>query len=119
MRTSQKKLSSEEEKRIKLEFATLLADIKNPNEMSEFLDSFLKKNEFLGLSKRASVIKLLAKGYPYEVVQKSLNVSSATVSSIANFDNEKVLTKVLQKFEIDEWAGKLAKRIIKVFTVSP
>jgi uncharacterized protein YerC len=117
MRTSQKKLSSKEEKRIKLEFATLLTDIKNPNEMIEFLDSFLKENEFLGLSKRASVIRLLSKGCSYEMVQKTLNVSSATVSSIANFGNEKILAKIIQKFEVDDWAGRLAKKIIGFFPI--
>jgi len=113
MRSSQKKLNGQKEKEVKLDFATLLADIKNPNEMNEFLDSFLKETEFLGLSKRTAIIRLLSKGYPYEFIQKTLNVSSATVSSTTNFKNDKVLAKILQKFEIDDWAGKIAKKIIK------
>lgn len=117
MRNSQKKLDSQKEKEIKLGFATLLADIKNPNEMNEFLDSFLKETEFLGLSKRMAIIKLLSKGHPYELIQKTLNVSSATVSSTANFKNDKVLAKVLQKFETDEWAGKIARKIVSMLSL--
>ncbi len=116
MRNSQKKLSLKKEQEIKLSFSTLLADIKNPKEMNDFLDSFLTKGEFLGLSKRVAMIDLLAKGQSYEFIQKTLSVSSATVSSTANFKNDKVLAKVIEKLEIDEWAGELAKKIIKLFS---
>jgi len=108
-------LSKKKDREIRTNFATLLADIKNPIEMHEFLESFLSDNEFLGLSKRIAIIKLLAKGLSYEQIQKNLNVSSATISSTANFKNDKVLAKIIQKLEVDDWAGELARKIISFF----
>ncbi len=116
MRSSQIPLSKKKDREIKTSFSTLLSDIKNPNEMIEFLESFLSDNEFLGLSKRLAIIKLLAKGHSYEDIQNNLNVSSATVSSTANFKNDKVLAKIIQKLEADDWASDLSKKIIKFFT---
>lgn len=115
MRNSLKKLDSEKEKEIKLNLATLLVDINQPIEMYQFLDSFLKETEFLGFSKRLEIIKLLSKGKSYEKIQEQLNVSSATISSTAEFKNEKILKIIIKKFEIDEWAEKIAKKIGRVF----
>ncbi len=114
MRNSLKKLSKKKESEIKLDLATLLADIKNPLEMNEFLDSFLTETEFIGLSKRISIIKLLSKGDSYEEIQEKINVSSATISTTANFKNDKILEKVINKLNIDEWASKLAQKINKL-----
>ncbi|MBU0974151.1 hypothetical protein KKD03_00420 [Patescibacteria group bacterium] len=116
MRSSQIQLSKKKNREIRTNFATLLADIKNPIEMHEFLESFLSDNEYLGLSKRLAILKLLAKGHSYESIQDALNVSSATISSTANFKNDKVLAKVIQKLEVDDWASDLAKKIISLFT---
>lgn len=115
MRCSQIQLNKAKDHKIKNNLATLLSDIKNPNEMREFLESFLSENEFIGLSKRITIIKLLAKGFSYEQIQKDLNVSSATVSSAASFEDDKVLAKIIQKFEVDDWASNLAKKIIKFY----
>ena len=115
MRSSQKKLSRAQEERVKLRLATLLADIRNPKEMQQFLESFLTESEHLALSKRISIIKKLSKGESYESIQQSLSVSSATISSTANFENEKVLSMIIEKLRIDEWAGNWAKKLLNIF----
>lgn len=114
MRNSQAKLDKVQENQIKIDFATLLADIKNPKEMYQFLDSFFKEAEFLAFSKRIAIIRQLSKGHSYKKIQKLLKVSSATISSTADFKDEQLLSKILKKISIDEWAGKLAKKIIKI-----
>lgn len=109
-------LSKKKDHEIKTNFATLLADIKNPIEMHEFLESFFSNTEYLGLSKRLAILKLLTKGYSYESIKNALNVSSATISSTADFKNDKVLAKIIQKLDADDWASDLAKKIIKFFS---
>ncbi|MCB9812995.1 MAG: hypothetical protein H6772_01180 [Pseudomonadales bacterium] len=108
-------MSNQKEKEIKLILATLLADIKDPKEMYIFLDSFLKKNEYLALSKRIAILKYLAKGFSYKKIHKDLSVSSSTISAMTNFKNEKILSKILEKFDVDDWSARITKKIFNIF----
>lgn len=110
------KLQIKKELEIKNTLSTLLADLKNPNDMSEFLDSFLTKNEYLSLGKRITVIKHLANNRSFDFIKKDLLLSSKLISEASSFKNDKILAKVIQKIEIDDWATKLSKKIIKIFS---
>jgi len=94
----------------------VIADIKNPDEAKEFLDSFLGKSEQEIIARRLSIAYLLSKGKTYSFIKKNLAVSSTTVATIAKQINKGRGFKVaLEKIQADEWAEKWAKKINQMF----
>ncbi|PIY80779.1 MAG: hypothetical protein COY80_01160 [Candidatus Pacebacteria bacterium CG_4_10_14_0_8_um_filter_42_14] len=90
---------------------TLLADIKNPKAMEEFLQSFLSKAELAQLSKRLEVIGRLKSGESYEFIQKQLGVSSATISGLSRIQDTNIIKEALKLISIDKKATKIASSI--------
>ena len=90
---------------------TLLSDIKNPKAMEEFLGSFLSKTELNQLSKRLEVLSRLKSSDSYEVIQKKLGVSSATISGLSKIQDTNIIKEALKLISIDKKATRIANSI--------
>lgn len=62
------------------ELAKLLAKVKNPKLMDEFLEAILTPDEFDDIVIRWQIIKQLAKGVPQRKIAKTLGVSIAKIT---------------------------------------
>jgi uncharacterized protein YerC len=104
MQTSSQALKKETEENILIQLATLIADLKNPIETEQFLKDFLTETEFSVLAKRLAIFQMLKKKFSYQVIQDTLKVSSATISSVAEFKHTLGARVAEQKLTAEEWA---------------
>lgn len=76
---SRKKLNKKIYQKIGDEFVQFVLDLKSSSEAKSFLTNLLTKTERIMLAKRLAVIGMLFKGYSFEAIQQTLQVSPATV----------------------------------------
>lgn len=57
----------------------VLADVRKPDEMKEFLGDFFTKTERLMLAKRLALAVMVIKKYDIDIVKKVLHVSTGTI----------------------------------------
>ena len=116
MQISKKKLTPKVKKQVYDLFYKVVADIRNPQEAKEFLESFLGNNEKEAISRRLAIAYLLKNKKTYAHIKDYLSVSSTTVASIAReMNKEKGFEVAFKKIQADEWADKWAKKITQVF----
>jgi|AntAceMinimDraft_14_1070370.scaffolds.fasta_scaffold35708_2 uncharacterized protein YerC len=111
MQTSSKKLSKKNKQNITEQFITLLSDLRHPDECEYFFKSFLTKTEQSVFTKRLGIVWMLNQKESYKNIKKKLNVSSATISSVARQMDEKGTQLIVDKMRVDDWAGRWAKKI--------
>jgi uncharacterized protein YerC len=116
MQVSRKKINPKVKKQVYDMLHKVVADLKNPMEVKDFLDSFLGENEQEVISRRLGVAYLLNKGKTYSYIKKNLNISSTTVATVArDIKKSKGFKIALQKIQADEWADRWAQKITQVF----
>ena len=76
---SRKKLNKKVYQKIGDEFIQFVLELKSTSDAKSFLTNLLTKTERIMLAKRLSVIGMLIKGYSFEAIQQTLQVSPATV----------------------------------------
>ncbi len=111
MQTSAQPLTHSTDAEITIQFATLIADLKNPVESEQFLQDFLTPTELSVLAKRLAIFKMLKKQHSYQTIQDTLKVSSATVSSVAEFKQSLGARIANQKLTGEEWARSVTTTI--------
>jgi uncharacterized protein YerC len=112
MQTSSQPLQHAKEQRLITQLSTLLADLKNPIESEQFLRDFLTETELSVLSKRLAIYQMLKERSSYQTIQKELKVSSATISSVAEFRSSIGAKIIEQKLTVHEWAERTTERIL-------
>lgn len=91
----------------------VIGDLKSPFEIKEFFDEFLSPVEQIMLAKRLSIALLLAKGYDYAAIRKTLRVSPPTISRVAlslrymGKGYKRVVEKLLREEKIAEFFQKV------------
>jgi uncharacterized protein YerC len=116
MQVSRKKINPQVKKQVYDMLHRVIADLKSPAEVKDFLDSFLGENEQEVISRRLSVAYLLNKGKTYSYIKNSLKISSTTVAAVArDIKKSKGFKIALQKIQADEWADRWAQKITQVF----
>jgi TrpR-related protein YerC/YecD len=113
MQVSPKSLNSKVAQTIKEQFLTVLCDLRNKNELKAFFEDFFTETEQIVLIKRLAIADMLKKGRSYEEIKKLLNVSSATISFVAEGLRKKGIQVALGKLDEDEWAEKLMQKFPK------
>jgi uncharacterized protein YerC len=88
-----------QEEAIKEQFARLLADLKKPEDIHEFLQTLLTETEYSMLARRIEVLRRLHGKEPYAKIQKELAVSSATVAAVAQLLELEFMQMVLKKLD--------------------
>lgn len=111
MQTSNIKLDSQLETRLKEELAIVLTELKKPDLMLEFLSAFLSETELLVFAKRLAILQRLHENYSYEQIQKDLAVSSATISSVAQIKDSSISEKAIEALDVHTWAEETADKI--------
>ncbi len=82
----------------------VLADAKNDADMEIVLKALLKESEILTIAKRLAIAVFLDKGQSYDHIRDTLNVSSATIASVAENMNKKGMQMALTRVKAEEWA---------------
>jgi TrpR-related protein YerC/YecD len=112
MQVSKKKINPKIEKQIFGLFYQVVNDLKNPQEIRDFLAAILTKTELEAVVKRLAVAHYLDSGRTYENIKKSLAVSSATIAAVQEqIAKGKGFGLALEKIKAEEWADKWAKKI--------
>ena len=114
MQISKKQINPNLKKQIYQFLYQVLADIHSKKEAKIFLKEVLTNTELEMLAKRLGVAYYLDKGRTYSNIKTSLNLSSATISAVAEqMRKGKGFRIALEKIKAEEWAGKWAKKISK------
>ena len=97
---SKSKLPNETLQEITSAFLFVLTDIKEKDDMSQFLNSFLSKTERLMLAKRLAIVYLLNEGFEETKISQLLHVTQSTISLLKlKFENnqtgyQKAISKI-------------------------
>ncbi len=83
MHVSTQKLSPKRKQDLTKQFCFALSKLDKPDHIHSFLKDFLSSSEYLALSKRLHIAKMLDDGASYELIAKRLKVSTATISAVA------------------------------------
>lgn len=111
MQISAKNLTGTTEADILKQLYRLLADLRTPHEVAEFLSCFMTDTERLVFAKRLAIAWLLEQGFSYEEISKQLNVSSATISSAAELRHQPQMTGAYRKLFLATWTNRLSRKL--------
>lgn len=76
-------ISKEVEERVFEVLSEVISGLRLRSDINDFLEDFLSPIEKIMLAKRLSIALLLAKGYDYQAIRKTLRVSPPTIASVA------------------------------------
>lgn len=110
MQTSAKQVAQDTTNQIEQQFFTVLSQQSTPEQMKTFLDAFLSETEQTVLCKRFAILKLLSEGKSYTVIEESLKVSSATISSVSKLLQDTAIQALLKDMEAEEWADNMSSK---------
>lgn len=116
MQISSKKLTKKQSQEIFSRLHFLLAQQKNPNEVADFLATFLTETEHLVFAKRLTISYLLSQGKSYTDIKKELQVSSATISSVAQDMKNPSIQKAINTINITRQANDWYKKVKKIWS---
>jgi len=77
---SQKRVKKDVFKRMSNEFINSVAFLKTRPEIKGFLNELLTPTERIMLAKRLVIILMLQKGYPFNIIERTLKLSPSTVA---------------------------------------
>ncbi|MFZ5376147.1 MAG: Trp family transcriptional regulator [Patescibacteria group bacterium] len=112
MQTSNQSLDKQVQRKLEDQFFTLLADLTHPKDQEKFLRDFLTDTELSVFSKRLAVIKMLNEEKSYADIKGAIQVSSATISGLAETKHKPGLKLAISKMKFDNWVEKFLNRII-------
>ena len=115
MQKSSKNLSNHLQESLFYQLTTVVADLHKSYEVDEFLKSFLTPTEQVVLAKRLAIARMLEAGYSYEEIRAELQVSSATIASVAVVMPSAGIQLALKKLRLDDWADKIASKVVSLF----
>ncbi len=115
MRLSKVKVNPHLKKELFQTLHKTLADLKNPQDIKDFLEAFLSGTEHETLAKRVAVSYWLDKGRSYTNIQNNLKVSSATITNVQKaYSRQKGVKLALSHIKAEEWANVWAEKIKKL-----
>lgn len=114
-RASKFQLNNKQVKEITSHLLYLISSLNNQNEINDFLENFLTKEEKLMLSKRLVLLMMLKKRYSPSIIKDALHLSYETIRIHQNqLDSkneifENMLKKLLQRQKTRELFEKINK----------
>jgi uncharacterized protein YerC len=112
---SSKKLKENVEKDLTGAFCQLLSEIRTPKEAHQFCEAFFSPSEMSMLMKRLGIAYELEENKPYLEIQKELNVSSATIATVAMRLHLPGYKKALSLLHTAFWAKNWSKKLLRPF----
>jgi uncharacterized protein YerC len=110
MHVSAKQLSRKHTQQIHSDLTTVMAHLHGEKEVAQFLENFLTETEYTILAKRLAIAVLLSAGKSYQEIKTTLNVSTATISSVAEHKETPGFKLALQKITDNNWAEQILAR---------
>ena len=101
-------------------FLTTLTHLKNKEEADQFISDLLTPTEKIMLSKRLAISFLLERNYDYRSIQKTLKVSTGTITAVnmsrklGSEGYKKVVTKIMRKETLVKF---LEESVIKLLSI--
>lgn len=118
MQLSKQLVDPKVDKQIRNVFFQVVADLRNAEEASVFLQDILTDAELIAIAKRLAIGLQLANGHSYDGIRRQLKVSSATIASIQEkLAHEGGFRLALRKIEADKWANQMTGKIMGWFGV--
>ena len=90
-------ISPKERYKIIGEFLEIVTQLKNRNEVSDFLIGLLTPSESLMLARRIQIAKLIIQGKSYESIRRELGVSYQTINSVEKWLSEEKYREILER----------------------
>jgi len=117
MQISKKNVNEKIKKKIFRSLYQVLADLKNPHDVEQFLTDALSKTEKTVLAKRLGIVYYLSKNKSYDSIRQDLKVSSATIANVQKWMDQggEGLLLALKTIEADQWASELSDKIMVSF----
>lgn len=106
-------ISKAVEKRIFEIFFSTIVNLRSSEDVASFLEDFLTPTEKMMLAKRLAVAVMLAKGYDYREIRKTLKVSFHMVANVNLWlkykgkGYQKVIERILREEKIGEFWQKV------------
>lgn len=97
------------EKRMFEIFKSSISDLRNSEDIDDFLEDVLSPSEKIMLAKRLAIAVLLAKGYIYPSIAKILRVTPTTISTVSlrlkysGRGYKRIVNKILSSEKKDEF----------------
>lgn len=114
MQISQKNLSKQLSKNIEQQLSTAISELRD-NDAARFIRDFFTDTERMVLMKRLAIGCMLQKKKSYEEIKQTLNVSSATISTVAEMLKQPGFSVAVSKVHEDEWAENALNSLNKLF----
>lgn len=112
---SSQQLEKNFEEQLNSSLFQVLGDLGSRKEAKVFAESFFTKTELSIFAKRLAVAVLLDQGKSYEYIRKLLNVSSATISSVAEHMHLSGNKLALRKLKVESWADTWSLKLMRLF----
>jgi len=80
-------LSEQEKKKYLGDFYSMVALLKDRNEVKNFLKDLLTLSEIVMISRRIQIARMLLEGYKYQEIRKKLRIGLATISQVEKWLN--------------------------------
>ncbi|MFH1833318.1 MAG: Trp family transcriptional regulator [Candidatus Levyibacteriota bacterium] len=101
-------------------FKSVIASLKDSQDIDDFLEEFLSPVEKIMLAKRLSIAVLLEKGYRYPSIGNILRVTPPTIASVSislkysGKGYKKAVEKILRDEKISEFWQKVEDMLAKI-----
>lgn len=98
-------------------FFKALIDIQTKGEARQFLGDFLTPTERIMLAKRLAIAFLLEKEYDYEIIRKTLRVSTPTIAAVNRIRKyggrgfQRIIRKLLVEEKIKDFIFSVGKSV--------
>ena len=106
-------ISKEVEERVFEVLSEVISGLQLRSDINDFLEDFLSPVEKIMLAKRLSIAVLVAKGYDYAQIRKTLRVSPSTIAGVAislkyaGKGYQRVVEKILKEEKMEEFFQKI------------
>lgn len=100
-------------------FIKTITDLKDPNEVRNFLADLLSPIEKIMLVKRLAIAVLLTRGYTYDAIDETLKVSRPTIMNVSHSlkhgesGYQQAVKKILEHQKREEIGDKIEEILLK------
>ncbi|PIR79923.1 MAG: hypothetical protein COU25_02920 [Candidatus Levybacteria bacterium CG10_big_fil_rev_8_21_14_0_10_35_13] len=120
-KVSKRLLDKNLENRIFEVFIKTIVDLKNPNDVQNFINDLLSPVERIMLVKRLAIAILLTKGYTYQMIDDTLKVSHPTIMKVSlelkygiNNGYKRVVDNFLEHEKREELIDKIEELLLQI-----
>ncbi len=90
---------------IKMQLAQVISELKKPEEIFEFLGTFMTESEYSMFARRLEIIRRLEDNESYLTIQRAINVSSATVAAVSQLRDLEPVQNYMKKIQKRKRSG--------------